>query len=138
MHVTPVGELDVDSGRALNDVRAALGRGVAVVACDMRRLSFLDVAGLHHLLGLARDTHSRGVAFFTYNWQAQPRQLLDRTDELARPDGQGRHTAPTRPLRRTLRQAAESARAAGTARAADREALDPGPTPRTGGSARRR
>ncbi|WP_328618954.1 MULTISPECIES: hypothetical protein [unclassified Streptomyces] len=116
-HVTPVGELDVDCDQALNDVRMALDHGAAVVACDMRRLTFLDDADLHYLLGLARDTNSRGITFFAYNWQAQPEQLLDRTDDLALPDGQGRRTAPTRILRRPLRQAAASVRAADTTRA---------------------
>ncbi|MFI1286533.1 STAS domain-containing protein [Streptomyces sp. NPDC020858] len=69
LHVTPVGELDVDCGQAPNDVRMALHHGVSVVACDMRRLTLLDLTGLHYLLGLARDAHSRG--FFAYNWQHQ-------------------------------------------------------------------
>ncbi|MGW7333606.1 STAS domain-containing protein, partial [Streptomyces sp. NPDC054840] len=115
--VTPVGDLDADSVRALDAVRATLDQDVAAVACDMRRLSFLDVVGLHHLLDLARDTRSRGVAFFAYHWQAQPQQLLGFTDELLQGDGQDRRTAPARLLRRTLREAAESARATGAARA---------------------
>ncbi|WP_327381762.1 MULTISPECIES: STAS domain-containing protein [unclassified Streptomyces] len=117
LHVTPVGELDVDCDQALKNVRMALAQGVAVAACDMRRLTFLDLAGLHYLLGLARDAHSRGVAFFAYNWQHQPQQILDRTDHLARTDGRDPRTGPTRLLRQTLHEAAESTRAADTARA---------------------
>ncbi|WP_328864047.1 STAS domain-containing protein [Streptomyces virginiae] len=109
LHVTPVGELDVDCDQALNEVRTAFHHGVAVVACDMRRLTFLDLTGLHYLLDLARNAQSRGIAFFAYNWQHQPQQLLDRADDLAPPDGRGRRAAPTRILRRTLRQAAASA-----------------------------
>ncbi|MFF3214326.1 STAS domain-containing protein [Streptomyces sp. NPDC002886] len=104
MHLTPVGELDLDTSPALTSVRAALGDGIAVVACDMHFLSFIDVVGLHRLLDLARHTQSRGSAFFAYNWQRQPQWLLDLVDDLD-PAGQGRgsHTSPTSPLRRTLR-----------------------------------
>ncbi|WP_106975035.1 STAS domain-containing protein [Streptomyces katrae] len=127
MVVTPVGELDADSGQALNAVQTALDQDVAAVACDMRHLSFLDVVGLHHLLGLARDTRSRGIAFFAYNWQHQPRRLVDFTDELLQGEGQDRRTAPTRLLRRTLREATESARATGAALASTADQPDATP-----------
>ncbi|MBP2034840.1 anti-anti-sigma regulatory factor [Streptomyces avidinii] len=117
MVVTPVGELDAASGWALAAVHTALDHDVAAVACDMRRLSFLDVVGLHHLLGLARYTGSQGVALFAYNWQRQPQQLLDFTDELLLDSAQDSRAAPTRLLRRTLREATEAARATGAARA---------------------
>ncbi|MET9568696.1 STAS domain-containing protein [Streptomyces virginiae] len=115
--VTPVGELDADCGQALNAVHEALHQDVAAVAFDMRCLSFLDVVGLRTLLDLARDTRSRGVALFAYNWQHQPRQLLGFTDDLIQPDDQDRRATPTtRLLRCTLREAPESARATGVVR----------------------
>ncbi|MFE6911889.1 hypothetical protein [Streptomyces erythrochromogenes] len=42
------------------------------VACDMRRLTFLDPAGLQLLLDLADRLEGHGIAFFAYNWQRQP------------------------------------------------------------------
>ncbi|MER5567255.1 STAS domain-containing protein [Streptomyces goshikiensis] len=102
-----MGELDLDTGPALDGVRAALDGGVVVLACDMRCLSFIDVVGVHYLLDLARHTQSRGIAFFAYNWPRQPQQLLDLFDYLDQQGepGRGTRAAPTRPLRRTLRSA---------------------------------
>ncbi|AWZ05237.1 MULTISPECIES: STAS domain-containing protein [unclassified Streptomyces] len=123
LHLTPAGELDLDTGPAFEQVWLALDDQVAVVACDMLRLTFIDVTGLHRLLGLAAHIHTRGIAFFAYNWQRQPLRLLDLTDRLdqARP-GTGNRLAPTRILRRTLRQAQAQApgRASHPARAGHR------------------
>ncbi|MFG2985878.1 hypothetical protein ACGFYQ_32290 [Streptomyces sp. NPDC048258] len=45
-----------------------------VAVCGMRRLTFLDIIGLHRLLGLAHHARARHL-FFTYNWQRQPLRL---------------------------------------------------------------
>ncbi|MFJ9825016.1 STAS domain-containing protein [Streptomyces sp. NPDC101160] len=104
-HLAASGALDMDARSAFDEVEAGLD-GFDVVACDMRDLSFLDVAGLHTLLDLALRLHARGIAFFTYNWQPQPRRLLDLVDELYPPDDtRGR---PTR-----LQDFAAAARTAG-------------------------
>ncbi|MFD0268552.1 STAS domain-containing protein [Streptomyces sp. NPDC127106] len=113
VHLTPAGELDMATRSALDEVQAALD-DVDVVACDMRDLTFLDVVGLHGLLDFVRRLDARGIAFFAYNWQRQPRRLLDLVDDLDPPaDIHGR---PTRLLRR-LQDFAAAARTAGAARA---------------------
>lgn len=112
LHLAPAGALDMDTRSALDEIRAAPD-GVDEVACDMRDLAFLDLAGLHALLDLAHRLDARGIAFFAYDWQPQPRRLLDLVDELYPPDGaRGR---PTRLLRR-LQDFAAAARTAGAAR----------------------
>ncbi|WP_185893872.1 STAS domain-containing protein [Streptomyces sp. WAC05950] len=113
VHLTPAGELCMDTQSALDEVQAALD-GVDVVACDMRDLTFLDVVGLRGLLDLVRRLDARGIAFFAYNWQAQARSVLDRVDEVDPPAGTGGR--PTRLLRR-LQDFASAARMAGAARA---------------------
>ncbi|MFJ6782857.1 STAS domain-containing protein [Streptomyces yangpuensis] len=127
VHLTPAGELDLATRSVLDEVPAAL-EGVDVVACDMRDLTFLDVAGLHGLLDFAHCLNARGIAFFAYNWRPQPRRLLDLTDDLyPHTDRGGR---PTRLLRR-LQDFATAARTAGAARARDdasrRTAVPPPP-----------
>lgn len=126
VHLAPAGELDLDTRSALDEVHAAL-QGVDLVACDMCDLTFLDVLGLHGLLDLVRGLDSRGIAFFAYNWQQQPRRLLDLVDDLHPPTADNREE-PTRLLRR-LRDSAAAARAAGAAKARDdvprRAALPP-------------
>ncbi|MGW7435331.1 STAS domain-containing protein [Streptomyces sp. NPDC054849] len=122
-HVSLVGELDLDTRSALQDVRAALDENVIVVVFDMSRLTFLDVTGLHALLDLDldldRNLRGPGVTFFAYGWQAQPLRLLDLIDTVVPVRKSG--PQPTAPLRRALRDAAESQRAAGAeaARRAD-------------------
>ncbi|MFJ5135988.1 anti-sigma factor antagonist [Streptomyces sp. NPDC088707] len=112
-HLRLTGELDMDTRPALEEVQAALD-GVDVVACDMRDLIFIDVVGLYALVDFARRLHRRGIAFFTFNWQPQPRRLLDVVDELCpAPDGHGR---PTR-LLRSLQDFTAAARTADSARA---------------------
>ncbi|MFB6509104.1 STAS domain-containing protein [Streptomyces virginiae] len=103
LHLTPAGELDIDSGPAFAPVWTALDDRIAVVACDMRRLTFLDAAGLELLLDLAAHLDERGIAFFAYNWQRQPLRLLDLIDRIT-PDRShaGDRSTPTGPLRRTL------------------------------------
>ncbi|MEV7618418.1 STAS domain-containing protein [Streptomyces sp. NPDC089799] len=113
VHLTPVGELDMDTGPALDEVLDAVD-GVDVVACDMRHLTFLDVVGLRRLLDFVRSLDARGIAFFAYNWRHQPRRFLDLVDELSPPARNGGR--PTRMLRR-LQDFAAAARAAGAARA---------------------
>ncbi|MGW6577643.1 STAS domain-containing protein [Streptomyces sp. NPDC054945] len=113
VHLTAIGELRMDTQSALDGVQAALD-GADVVACDMRDLTFLDAVGMHGLLDFVRRLDARGIAFFAYDWQAQPRQVLDSADEVNPPaDAGGR---PTRLLRR-LQDFAAAARMAGASRA---------------------
>lgn len=123
VHVALRGELDFDTRRALHDVKAAPDESVVVLVCDMARLTFCDATGLHALLDLARRLQGRGIAFFAYNWQSQPRRLLDLVDSLSPSagDATGAGTDPTRPLRRTLADAAASGRAAGARTARTRD-----------------
>ncbi|MEV4937259.1 STAS domain-containing protein [Streptomyces zaomyceticus] len=114
VHLAPVGELDADTRSALDEIQAAL-EGADVVACDMRDLTFLDVVGLHALLDFVRRMDVRGAAFFSYDWQRQPRRLLDLVDESYPSAGDPR-ARPARLLRR-LRDGAAAARTSGAARA---------------------
>ncbi|MBT2446220.1 STAS domain-containing protein [Streptomyces sp. ISL-43] len=117
VHLSPAGELDLETRSALDEVQAGLD-GVTVVACDMQRLTFMDVTGLHALTAFVRRLDGRGIAFFAYNWQPQPRRLLDLIDALYPPaDRNGNRSGPTQLLRRSLRDSAVSHRAAGAARA---------------------
>ncbi|MFE2142303.1 STAS domain-containing protein [Streptomyces sp. NPDC059456] len=62
VHLTLRGELDLETRCALDEVQAGLD-GVAVVACDMRRLTFMDVTGLHGLTAFVRRLEGRGIAW---------------------------------------------------------------------------
>ncbi|MFE6270432.1 STAS domain-containing protein [Streptomyces goshikiensis] len=103
LHLAPAGELDIDSDHAFTPVWTALTDPTTMVACDMRRLTFLDAAGMELLLDLATHLNERGIAFFAYNWQRQPMRLLDLIDRITptRSHASNRST-PTGPLRRTL------------------------------------
>ncbi|MFJ3966498.1 STAS domain-containing protein [Streptomyces sp. NPDC090036] len=114
------GELDMDCRPVLQDAQAVLDENVAVVVCDMHHLSFIDVTGLNALFGLVSRFRAQGIAFFAVGWQGQPRRLLDLVDALV--PRQEADPEPTALLRRSLRDAAGSQRAAG-ARAARAEAL---------------
>ncbi|MFF7438093.1 hypothetical protein [Streptomyces sp. NPDC008122] len=72
----------MDTGPALDEVDGAFDSGVDVVACDMQNLTFLDVVCLHAVLDPARRLDARGIAFFAYDRQRQPRRLLGPIDEL--------------------------------------------------------
>ncbi|GGR36605.1 hypothetical protein [Streptomyces roseolus] len=69
MHLIPMGELDWDTGPALDDVSAALGD-------DMRHLPFADVIGTHRLLacpissraGASPSTPATGNASLSVFW----------------------------------------------------------------------
>lgn len=68
---------------------------------------FMDVTGLRGLTAFVRRLNGRRIAFFAYNWQPQPRRLLDLIDALYLPtDRDGHHSRPTQLLRRSLRNAA--------------------------------
>ncbi|MGW2586351.1 STAS domain-containing protein [Streptomyces virginiae] len=116
-HLTPAGELDLAGRLALDEVQAGLDSGVAVVACDMRHLTFLDVSGLNALIGFVRRLDARGIAFFAYNWQPQPRRLMNLIDGLYPPAGRNRQPRrePTRLLRRSLQDSVTAPRATGAA-----------------------
>ncbi|MFJ6496101.1 STAS domain-containing protein [Streptomyces virginiae] len=115
VHLTPAGELDLDTRSALDETQAALDDGVVMVACDMRSLRFIDVTGLRGLLEFVRRLDGRGIAFFADNWQPQPRRLLDLLDSLYPPaDFNGNpRCAPTSILRRGLQARASARRTAG-------------------------
>ncbi|MFJ8130092.1 anti-sigma factor antagonist [Streptomyces hydrogenans] len=112
VHLAPVGQLNGSTRSALDEVRLPLD-GVDVVACDMQELTLLDVTGLDALLDFAQRLDGRGIAFFVYNWQPQPRGLLDLVDE--------QHPSAARPTRmlRRLQDFAAAARTAGAAKAAE-------------------
>ncbi|MFF3726958.1 STAS domain-containing protein [Streptomyces erythrochromogenes] len=93
--------MDIDSDPAFAPVWTALTDRPTVVACDMRRLTFLDPAGLQLLHGFAARLEGHGIAFFAYNWQRQPMRLLDLIDRITPTHASDRST-PTGPLRRTL------------------------------------
>ena len=60
--VAVAGELDVASAPALGETLSRLDPGCEVVTLDLRALTFMDVAGLHAVLGarrLARRTARR-------------------------------------------------------------------------------
>ncbi|WP_329201750.1 MULTISPECIES: STAS domain-containing protein [unclassified Streptomyces] len=101
VHLTLAGELDLEGRSVLDEVQVGLD-GAAVVACDMQHLTFLDVVGLRDLTAFVRRFDGRGIAFFAYNWQPQPRRLLDLVDGLYPTAG---NRAPARLLRRSLRDA---------------------------------
>ncbi|MCX5174519.1 STAS domain-containing protein [Streptomyces virginiae] len=113
VHLTPTGELDLETRTALDEVQTRL-EGVAAVACDMRHLTFMDVTGLDGLTAFARRLGARGIAFFAYNWQPQPRHLMDLVDRLYPPAGRERN-CPTHLLRRSLQDSAAAARVVGAA-----------------------
>ncbi|MEW2412491.1 STAS domain-containing protein [Streptomyces sp. NPDC046866] len=119
VHLAPVGQLDETTGAVLEKATAGL-EGVDVVACDMQELTLMDVTGLDALIGFARRLNARGIAFFVYNWQPQPRELLDLVDRQY-----PRAQRPTRLLRR-LQDFAAAARTAGAAKAACEPRTGPG------------
>ncbi|CAL9577000.1 hypothetical protein SUDANB120_04970 [Streptomyces sp. enrichment culture] len=125
VHLTPAGRLDHDTRSALEEVQGTLD-GVDVVACDMQELTVLSLPGLHVLIDFVRQLDARGIAFFAYNWQHQPRRLLDLLDEQHPPADR-----PTRLLRR-LQDFAAAARTAGAARAAAEPSVDRPPLRGTG------
>ncbi|WP_405532632.1 STAS domain-containing protein [Streptomyces avidinii] len=117
VHLTPTGELDLETSTALDEVQTDLD-AVAAVACDMRHLTFMDVTGLHALTAFAHRLGTRGIAFFAYNWQPQPLHLMNLIDNLYPPaDRNVNHDGPTQLLRRSVQGSVASARAAGAARA---------------------
>ncbi|MGW0390663.1 STAS domain-containing protein [Streptomyces sp. NPDC003042] len=140
VHLTLTGELDLEARPAFARVRGALTEGVAVVACDMHHVPFMDVTGLNCLLSLGEHAQSRGMTLLVYNWQQQPLHLLDLFDSLERrlpvSSGNGRGLA-SRALRDTVRDRADTRRDLGIDGAvedrspvgATESALHPGPPP---------
>ncbi|MGW7030483.1 STAS domain-containing protein [Streptomyces xanthophaeus] len=102
VHLTPTGELDLDTRAALLEVLTDLD-GVTAVACDMRHLTFMDVTGLLGLTACAHRLATRGIALVAYNWQPQPLRLMNLIDSLYPPAGHNaNHGGPTHLLRRSL------------------------------------
>ncbi|MEU9107385.1 hypothetical protein AB0D54_24160 [Streptomyces xanthophaeus] len=96
----------------IEEALAVLDGSVGVVVGDMHSLRSLVVTGLHALHDdLALRLRAHGVAFFACGWQAQPQRFLVIVDSLYPTRRTGRE--PTALLRRTLRDAAASQRAAG-------------------------
>lgn len=110
VHLAPAGELDLETRIALDELYIGAD-GPTIVACDMSRLTFMDVTGLNSLIDFADRLDRRGIAFFAYNWPPQPQRLLDHIDALYPPPGTGIRV-PTRLLRRSLRDATAAHRAA--------------------------
>ncbi|MFF8268220.1 STAS domain-containing protein [Streptomyces sp. NPDC016562] len=79
VHVLLAGEADHQAVHTLGEVRARLPRDVAVVACDLQNVSFMDVSGLRGLIDLHRYGRRHGATVLIYNWQRQPLQLLHLT-----------------------------------------------------------
>ncbi|MFF5449431.1 STAS domain-containing protein [Streptomyces sp. NPDC012888] len=118
VHVTAAGELDHEAGAAFAPAVEALVPGTTVVVWDMRHVTFMDCAGLGHLLDFQSLAEGRGTAVFTYDWQSGPLRLLELVDRLPLPPPgrAGDRTAASRLLRRTLsgRAGAQRDRGAGT------------------------
>ncbi|MGW7451250.1 STAS domain-containing protein [Streptomyces sp. NPDC054787] len=76
VHVLLAGEADHEAAHTLDQMCARLPRDVAVVACDLQNVSFMDVSGLHGLIDLHRYGRRHGATVLIYNWQRQPLQLL--------------------------------------------------------------
>lgn len=73
--ILPCGEIDLSAEGDLRRVVENLPACEAVVL-DMSGVSFMDVAGLHFLLGLHHHARRTGAALLTIGWQRQPRHLL--------------------------------------------------------------
>ena len=61
--VSPAGEMDLYSVAGVRDALAARPDGCAVVALDLRELSFFDTSGMRLVLETMQDLRSRGVRF---------------------------------------------------------------------------
>lgn len=142
VHLAPVGELDIEALPALARVRDHLHPDVAVVVCDMLRVSFMDVTGVNGLLALAHDIQARDMGFFAFRWARQPQRLLDLVDRVdagsSWPPVDGRPAA-TAALRGTLGARAEEQRGRGVAEArADLSVIEVIQAVEAGGRSRRR
>ncbi|MGW7329787.1 STAS domain-containing protein [Streptomyces sp. NPDC054840] len=102
--LTPLGDLDLDSCPAFDQVDHAVGTDTTFVACTMAHVAFMDLNGLHCLVALAGRLEVRGVRLVVHAWRPQPRQLLDLIDDLGSlPDGKIRERrAAATALRRVL------------------------------------
>ncbi|MFF8275984.1 STAS domain-containing protein [Streptomyces lateritius] len=76
VHLTPSGELDMSAEAAFASVLWSLGDGVAVVACDLSQVPFVDVVGMRCVREFQRRAVARGATVVFYDWQPQPRRLL--------------------------------------------------------------
>ncbi|MFJ6797650.1 STAS domain-containing protein [Streptomyces sp. NPDC091268] len=137
VHLILAGEVDQEAGAAVDRVWAGIPQDVAVVACDLHHVSFMDAAGLHHLLALQRWGRGRGVTVLVYNWQSQPQRLLRHLISLPQGRDQG-----LRSLRSMLREHSQAQLALGVTAAGERDRslrvrpvrrsardFDPGPPP---------
>ncbi|MBT2439575.1 STAS domain-containing protein [Streptomyces sp. ISL-36] len=128
VHLTPSGELDLTAEAAFTGVLTSLAGDVAVIACDLRHVPFVDVVGMHCVLDFQQRAHARGARVVFYDWQPQPRRLLGLLGDFHLVDGadwldllqQGED------LIRALPQRTEAARARGASSARRR-------TPRAAG-----
>lgn len=100
--LAPAGELDLGSGSALDELYIGADEAT-VVACDSRNLAVMDHTGLDGLIAFFGRLDVCGIAFFAYDWQPQPRRLLDLIDAMYPPTGtKGIRGGPTGLLRRSL------------------------------------
>ncbi|MCZ4120999.1 STAS domain-containing protein [Streptomyces sp. H39-S7] len=84
LHLTLAGELDIDAEPAIAQVMSTLPADVAVIACDLHHIAFMDVVGVRCVRELKRSAEQRGLAALVYNWRPQPLQLLNLLDGLER------------------------------------------------------
>ncbi|WP_329113410.1 STAS domain-containing protein [Streptomyces sp. NBC_01353] len=111
MHLTLHGELDLEAETLLDHITRECGGGTTVIACDMRHITFMDVAGLERLLAFGHAVEARDVILFVYNWRRQPLRVLELFDVLN--PGNALESGPgeaTRSLRRTLHERAGAGR----------------------------
>ncbi|MBT2467744.1 STAS domain-containing protein [Streptomyces sp. ISL-66] len=144
VHLTLSGELDLDAQPAIAEVRAAVLRnGVALVACDLHHVPFMDVSGLRCLIDFQEQAREQGITVLAYNWRPQPLRLLrllHLLDSLEAVDDTGLQA-----LRGILREHTEAQLALGTDAAGHPSALvdgdrtgyvrrrhEPGPAPSAG------
>ncbi|MEW2135692.1 STAS domain-containing protein [Streptomyces sp. NPDC005409] len=89
--LAPSGELDLESCPAFGQIEQLADAHTTAVNCTMAGVPFMDLSGLHCLLTLAAHLEARGVALAVYDWQLQPRRLLDVVQHLSSlPEGRAR------------------------------------------------
>ncbi|MDF9810822.1 STAS domain-containing protein [Streptomyces sp. SPB162] len=108
LHLTLAGELDIEAEPAFAQIMATLPAGIAVIACDLYHVHFMDVVGVRCILALKRSAEQRGLAALVCNWQSQPLQLLNLLGGLERD-----YDVELRSLQALLRDHADAQRALG-------------------------
>jgi anti-anti-sigma factor len=82
-YVCPAGEFDVaEAGRIEREVGELLDAGCAVVAIDMRELTFIDSSGVHELLRCLEAARARGSRLALVLEEGRVRRALEVCDVL--------------------------------------------------------